>query len=402
MKVKPLITCVGGSAEGEKRFFHRVKLVKKLRRKLANKEHLLISAPRRIGKTSLLKYIRNKPEANQVPLYLIVQSVSSIDEFNKRLLKEIVGNELLWPKLQGWYKKNKSRVTTLISKVRKISLDGVEIDKEDNIDYYEALTQALSELRDHDKQIIIIIDEFPDAVTNIKNRDSAEALTLLQQQRELREIHSKTAIQFVYTGSTGLRNVVRLFKESHLLNNLVEFTVLPFSSDDVKDLMRCLVLGKKEDNASFDIPESIIDYAVQSLDWKLPYFAQILIESLFDEFEDAEGDIQITESTVDDVLDRLIQAKSEHRDYFEHWKQRVDKLPQPYNLIAKEVLMKAVTDNTIRRSNYHDICVKHKAIDSSWVLDMLQYDGYLTEISDGSFGFNSSLLQKWWSKNVSA
>ena len=188
MEIKPLITCVGGSAEGERRFFYRMKLVQKLRRKLAGNEHLLISAPRRIGKTSLLKHIVNEPEENQVPLYLIVQSVSTIDEFNKRLLKEVVGNDQLWSSVEAFYQKNKSRAMSFIRRVRKISLDGVEIDKDDNVDYYEAVTEALSELRNHNKQIIIIIDEFPDTITNIKSRDGREALTLLQQQRELREV----------------------------------------------------------------------------------------------------------------------------------------------------------------------------------------------------------------------
>ena len=47
----PLKSSLGQPAEGERKYFHRPAVVKKIQRQLNNNEHLLISAPRRIGKS---------------------------------------------------------------------------------------------------------------------------------------------------------------------------------------------------------------------------------------------------------------------------------------------------------------------------------------------------------------
>ena len=94
--MKPLYSCTGGSAEGKKHFFERSGITRKIRRKLRNRENLLIAAPRRIGKTSILKHIRDTPEDNQIVIYLIVQSVESIDEFNKKLFTTLIKNKQIY------------------------------------------------------------------------------------------------------------------------------------------------------------------------------------------------------------------------------------------------------------------------------------------------------------------
>ncbi|MDH3348498.1 MAG: ATP-binding protein, partial [Desulfobulbaceae bacterium] len=318
--MEPLKSCTGGSAEGKNRFFKRPKIIQKIRRKLANGEHLLISAPRRIGKTSILKYIRDTPEQNQIIKYLIVQSVGSIDEFNKRLFDELINDHQIYSTIERLTHRAGATVKSQASRVKTISPKLIELNKDVTIDYYAELNELFDELKDHDKQIIIFIDEFPDTIININKTNPYNASRLLQQQREIREKYKNSQIQFVYTGSTGLKNVVKKLGDIHLVNNLVEIKVPPLRPPEALELMQRLILGKQQALYTFDVSDEVIAYTLETIQWLLPYYIQIIVEGLFDQHEEDDSDPPppITTKTIDALLKALVKSNSTCADYFDH------------------------------------------------------------------------------------
>ncbi len=401
--MEPLKSCTGGSAEGENRFFKRAKIIQKIRRKLANGEHLLISAPRRIGKTSILKHIRDTPEQNQIIKYLIVQSVESIEEFNKRLLDELIKDQQIFNGLDGFKQRAGATVKKHLSRVKTISQKGVELNKDVTIDYYAELNELFDELKNHDKQIIVFIDEFPDAVTNIDKSDRRNAIKLLQQQREIREKYKNSQIQLVYTGSTGLKNVVKKLGDIHLVNNLVEIKVPPLRLPEAREFMQRLVLGKQQELDTFDVSDEVIAYTLKKIQWFLPYYIQIIVEELFDQHEEDESypPPPITIETIDTLFKALIKSNSAHGDYFDHWKIRLKGFEKRERQLAIEVLNLTADQGTISYEQYHDLAVKHAVIERQHVLEVLQNDGYLSgDENDQHYGFNSILLKEWWVNNV--
>ncbi len=406
--MKPLKSCTGGSAEGDKRFFLRKKIVRKIRRKLANKENLLISAPRRIGKTSLLKHLRDTPEQNQIIIYLIVQSVASVEEFNKRLFDELMKNQQVYNGFDGFRKRANAEIKRYVTRLRSVSLEGgIEINDNENINYYAWLNTLLDELQQHEKQIILFIDEFPDVITNIDNEDKKanrnDAITLLQQQREIREKYKNSQIQFVYTGSTGLKNVVSKLGDIHLINNLPEVKVPPFSRQEATELMQRLILGKQKELEEFELPDEVVNYTLDKIQWLLPYYIQIIVEGLFEEFEDDESNppAPITTQSVDNLFKTLVKSNSTHADYFEHWKIRLHELNHQDEELAIAALNLAAHQGTISYAEYKKLSAQHGVKDLRHVLNVLQYDGYLSgDEEENNFGFNSVLLKEWWRNNV--
>ncbi len=404
--MEPLQSSLGGSAEGRSKFFERTKIIKKILRKIEEGEHLLISAPRRIGKTSILKHIRDNPKNTHIVKYLIVQSISTIDEFNKRLFDELLKDKQIHTGISGFLTKTTTAIKTQASRISGISVDGIDLSKSENIDYYVALNDLFDDLKSHNKKIIIFIDEFPDAVTNINKQSTTDAITLLQQQREIREKYKNTQIIFVYTGSTGLRNVVKKLGDIHLINNLVEIKVPPLKRTEAKELMQRLILGKQEWIKEFTLSNEVIDYTLDKLSWLLPYFIQIIIEALFDHQEDHDDDNhhlpEITNQTIDDLFTTLVKQHSEHaKDYFDHWKSRLSGIIGNDNKLAFDVLNHTAINGSISYDKYYDLTVKHNLEDNEYVLDVLKYDGYLTEDeSTKNYGFNSVLLREWWKNNV--
>lgn len=405
--LKPLKTSLGGSAEGKDKFFKREKVIQRILEKIDDGDHLIIAAPRRIGKTSILKYIRDNPPQGYIVKYLIVQSLDSIESFNKHLFEELIKDKKIHSGIGGYLKRKGSSVEKYISRVRGVSTKGVQLSEDENIDYWEELNDLFEDLKSHEKKIVIFIDEYPDTVLNIKKRENeSEAIKLLQQQREILERFKNTQIQFVYTGSTGLKNVVRKLGDIHLINNLTEVKIPPLTSKEAKELIQRLILGKQKYLKAFDISDEVIDYALTKMQWLLPYFIQVIVEALYlqqDDFDTDEAPLPtISKQTIDEIFTSLVKSSSEHaQDYFEHWKRRLNVLEDNDLDLTIEALNITSAKGTISYPEYYDLTVKHKVDDHRHVLEMLLYDGYLAEDADKEiYGFNSVLLKEWWANNV--
>lgn len=395
--LKPLKSSLGQPAEGEKKYFPREKIVKKILRKLEAGENILISAPRRIGKSSILKHIARNKNENQIIKYMIVQSVNSQEEFFKKLFNELIEDKEIFEGLDRYFKKATSTVRAYASRIRTVSLESITINPDEIINYYEECIKLISSFKT-DKKIIIFIDEFPDAVNNILENDEKLAINFLQKNREIREKFSDENLQFVYTGSTGLKNVVRKLKKLDLINDIKTIEVLPFSDNEARELIQRLVLGFKEEIEEFNISEDAIEYILEKISWKLPYYIQIIVDELFEHYDEYQEEIVC--ETVDFVLSEIVKSKSTHSDYFENWKDRLGRAfkNEEYNF-AIEVLNYISKNESIDYEEFCDFATKHNVRDSKYILDVLEHDGYVSEDAK-KYGFNSILLKNWWFINV--
>ena len=118
--LQALKSSLGQPAEGEKRFFPRTNITKKILRKLSNGENLLISAPRRIGKSSILKDIVKNQSDQEIIKYMIVQSVNSQEEFFKKLFNELIEDKEIFDGVSGYLTRISPVVNSCISRVNGI------------------------------------------------------------------------------------------------------------------------------------------------------------------------------------------------------------------------------------------------------------------------------------------
>ncbi|MCD4655168.1 hypothetical protein K8T06_14700, partial [bacterium] len=61
MKLKPLFLSTGKAADGKHRYYKRKSIERKIWSKIKQGEDLLLAAPRRSGKSSILKYLERNP-----------------------------------------------------------------------------------------------------------------------------------------------------------------------------------------------------------------------------------------------------------------------------------------------------------------------------------------------------
>jgi hypothetical protein len=401
-KSKPLRSTTGSPAEGKDKYFPREKIVAKILRKLRLGENLLISAPRRIGKSSILKHIKKNQQDDQIILYISVMSVDSSEEFFKKLFNELIKNEEVFSGIKGYLTRASGALRKYASRISGFSITGdVTVNPNDCIDYYnecQRLLETLCQKSTGSKKVIIFIDEFPDALLNIIGNDKVLAKKFLQQNRDLRMSFSEVNLQFVYTGSTGLNNVVKKLNKLDLVNDLVDIKVPPLSKAEATQLLHCLILGFKQEHSDFAISDEVIEYILNRITWRLPYYMQIIASELFEHFDDHEQ--AITAKTVDFMLAEIVKSKSSHADYFENWKKRLKlALQNDEYHFAIEVLNYTAKNDQIEYAVFYDLSVKHKVEDYKYVLNVLEHDGYISE-QNRVYGFNSFLLKEWWYINV--
>jgi hypothetical protein len=396
--MQPLKSTIGSPATGAAHYFERPQLSQDIRRGLDRGSNLLISAPRRIGKSSLIKHLLTQAAANEIMLYISVQSATCSNDFFEKLFKALIKNNAIFGRLNGFQHRASAKLKSIISRFRGIYIEGgVQIDENEHIHYYTELQTLISEL--HDKKVILLLDEFPDAVANMLRYDKKQAIEFLLQMRELRQISTELGLQFILTGSSGLANVVSQLGENDLINDLEEIKVPPYSETEAKLLMQRLVLGYQADNAYFQINDLTLDYILEKITWCLPYYLQIIVKSLFEEFDNTQALIE--PATVDKVVAEMLTARSEYYGYFEYWHKRLahdlDKTSYQaaiviLNQLASDQISSLVQIKALTFAEPPNLSIKQ-------ILNILEHDGYISQ-HNKQYGFNSFLLKQWWLAHV--
>jgi AAA+ ATPase superfamily predicted ATPase len=134
--MKPLLISTGRAADGEDKYFERKSIENKIWSKIKQKEDLLLAAPRRTGKSSILKYLERNPREGYLIKYKSVQSVDSINEYFKQIYKLLLEDDSIFSSYERHYKIAKGAVKSFASRIRGISTEGIEINPEEHVDYY--------------------------------------------------------------------------------------------------------------------------------------------------------------------------------------------------------------------------------------------------------------------------
>ncbi len=382
-------------------YFPRPADEKKLWRHLSDGAHILLLAPRRVGKSSMITHIKNNPNSGYAVIYVFVQACDSEQSFYQKMLREIYRSEHI--KKSEKIKNKLSEWARSINFSLSISPTNLEVELGEDkgvpkLITHEMIRDVLYEsLKLSEDTIIIAIDEFPDVLERISEEQGKKGveqflsgIRALCQDPEFNE-----KVQFILTGSIGLDTLAEKLAVTDLINMLVNMSVRPFKDAQAIEFIN-FYLKKHCSNIILDMEtqQAIID----GVGWNMPYYLGLVCSQLIDIFDEEERQIEYSDIKV--AIDNLFSP--DMKTVFSHWRDRLNRLESSERSYAQQVLelvSKGNTDvtygeifNLSQHSDFKD------SINSRYVINCLLHDGYLYQPDDDTYQFTSPLLKRWWGR----
>jgi len=377
-------------------FFKRTKLINRIYRRLDVGDDIFLAAPRRVGKTSIMWHLKDFPRENYYFIYVIVESVRDTETFYYKLWDALAQSNIQ-SFLAKFSKKTQIFFSTALDRIRGIGIPiiggKIELNPSAKSSYQSEFERLLKSINTNGRKIVFMIDEFPQAIDNIKNdQGKAKALQFLQLCREQRQIQND--VIFIYTGSIGLRAVVRSIANVAVINDLSVIEVPPLSIVDATT-MATLIL----DQYKIIYENDVIPYLLEKIKWLIPFHIQLAVRELIDIYENEER--SIIKSDVDKAFSHLLNIRN--TQYFAQYATRLRERysPSTFEQIKKLLNYVAINDQISPKKAYQLIADKLEEEDYEKIIEELQFDGYLyLNEEKGIYYFPSRLVQMWWKKFI--
>lgn len=380
---------LGNPARGND-FYPRDKEIKHIYRKIDTGVCLYISAPRRVGKSSILYNLQDKPKNGYQFIYIITESIDEINDFYKEIFENLLESDIIkkWTKVSAI---GKEFIGSVLDRVT--SIKGIELKESKGCDYFKNLIELLEKIESKDK-IVIMIDEFPQTVENINDKyDKLEAQKFLQTNRVLRQNKKiKDNISFIYTGSISLTHTVEKVGELTLINDLYTIPINPLDNIQAKEFLNKLFVHN-----GLKIEKQAIDYIIDKIQWLIPFHLQLIVSELVDVVESEEKPIDTV--LIDTAFNQIVHTRN--KPQFEPYFSRLAKIYKSnrYKCVI-HILQNIATVDALDFFEIHNLSVKYKTQkELKTILEILEADGYLTR-EESAFRFTSPILQMWCKKHI--
>lgn len=370
--------------------FGRDKLIQRLWR-ILERQSLVLSAERRMGKTSILKKMRAEAPADKLPVYRDLEKVRSPLEFAQTIFDDVENylssSQRTAQKARQWLK----------------NFAGFEIGSlvkfPDNVaDQWKVLlTKTIEDLVENqqDRKVIFLWDEMPLMLDNIKKKEGENAaMEVLDTLRSLRQTHSE--LRMVYTGSIGLHNVLTALKRAGYINrptnDMKTVDVPPLSADDADELARRLLEGE---GIQTEEPQLTSQAIANSVDC-IPYFIHHIVDHLVAE------DLEANPAIVDEIVNSYLIDPQDPWD-LRYYRERINSYytDEEKQLVLNLLDILAVTDQPLPFdelfNQLQSQLVNADREKTRDVLTLIQQDHYINLQSNGYY-FRFSVIQRWWKK----
>ena len=378
-------------------FFERAREVERITNSLKNGNHIQITAPRRIGKTSILLHLLDNDIAGHHYVYVDTESIADEQSFYQKLLMEVLKNDKISrsQKLTAGFKNGANRFFERIKSVSLLNA-GIAFNNEASTrDYCDEFEDFLTGYAGtEDAELVILIDEFPQTIENIrKNSSEQSAIQFLQRKRALRlhpEISKK--VKFIYTGSIGLNQTVSVLGATATINDLNSIEVGPLNEKEAKNLFRRLL-----ENNERTVDASAEECLQEILQWYIPFHIQLLVQETVNITANNE---LITAETVKKALNRIIDLR--YQNHFDHYYTRLKTHFKDDNFKYADAVLKEIAEkNTVNKQHLRELASKCMLTEYRHIIESLLYDGYIYQEDETRFyKFNSPILQRWWLKFI--
>lgn len=357
-------------------FFNQEEFILSIWETLQSK-HIILTAPRRFGKTSILYHLLDYPKDGFIPLHIDMEGISDAPSFVAEVM--MAYNRWIIKAYEG-----KSEQEVSFEKERlKTSL---------KTNWKEEWGKFWQQL---DKKILFLFDEFTFMLENMsgKAEEACQLLDILYQT-----ISGLKETRCIITGSTLIKRAINEFdyKNKDAFYSLFDEKRLPgLSDEDGYELVQILltVIGIRPDK---EMVKSILDL----IGTPIPFFIQLLVLEIEKGLK-REGK-EITPENIKMLYqERLLgpECKYYFKDYYKH----LSKYKQQFRYYDPFPGLKDIFEELSRGNRgadelkpiFKQRCPRASDDDFDRLMEYLEDEFYIKKI-EGKYTFICNLIRDWW------
>lgn len=367
---------------------------------LLTRGSVLLTGPRRHGKSSLMYGILDHPRSGFSVILLDVEWIETPEEFLTVMAAELLATdrvrrvlttiETAGSAFTRWISKVVDEVGVGLGNIGELkirlrqTLDG-------SYGWPELAEHMLRALQNLPERVVLILDEFPIMVANMLDREPATALRFLRWFRTFRQSPGTEKLTFLLGGSTNIEPRLEALKTESVLGDLQRFRIMPFPGNTAVSFVKELLLQEKTECES-GVSEEIVRVCRSGV----PYYLQTIVAECLADTRRTGRILQVSE--IHHIYEeQVIGPVNRHR--FSHYHTRLQShygdLEQPARIILAKLCHGPINLEGLQTA----ISLAGFQAD---ILDpiIVRLEGDYYILRDGNtFIFSDGLLRDWWTRN---
>jgi len=365
--------------------------------------NILLTAPRRTGKTSIMREAARQLEGKYICLHVDLQKSHSSADAIVELSTATRPHLNLWSKTANLFGSVLAKVTTTVESLR---LDELTVTLRSGItgaDWQAKGDRLLEALSESDRPVIIFFDEVPILVNRLlqgpdfrvtpeRRKETDEFMSWLRDN----SIRRQKKLRMVVTGSIGFEPILHIGGLNATLNTFTPFTLPAWSEDVANEFLRA---AAKEYGLTLTVGAA--QTVVALLGYCIPHHVQVFFDRLY-RHSKLSGITEITPAIVKHVYENEMLSLQGHAE-LSHLEERLRTVLGPSLFpLALELLTEAAVTGSLDSEAAMAIATAY--VDDPRrsseilreILGILEHDGYLKQDGSHKFRFVSKLVRDWW------
>lgn len=349
---------------------------------------ILMTAERRIGKTSVIRKMREEPLPNWVPIFQDLEKVHTPEEFALAVYEEV-------REYFGRRQRTMNASKRFLEAIGGFEIGGfLKIPENKEKHWKRLLSHTVEDLANQQapNRLVFFWDEMPYMIDSIRRTGGEEAaIEVLDLLRSLRQTYP--SFRMVLTGSIGLHHVLMRLKEADYknqpVNDMEHVDVGALAPHDAQDLAAKLIRG--EGLATSDSGRTARAIAEEADN--VPFYIHSVISCLKRSGRPAEPD-QVAAV----VNEQMISPVDPWQ--LAHYRERVKQYyPQDDALVMILLDHLATCAHAASIDELFAVAKAGLPVDRNRLIDLLkllQRDHYVSRTGAGHFQFLFPLIRRWW------
>jgi hypothetical protein len=358
--------------------------------------HVLLLAPRRVGKTSLMyKLAADRAAAGKPVVYT---SAAGGQDSELALILSLyheaakVSAPVRERLLAGQVKRALGAGASFEAFGLQLALAGLSPSS-----WPDVGDELIDALRATDQDWLLLLDELPVFVVKLvaAPEGHGRAQRLLEWLRDARQGPAVGAdrLRWLMAGSIGLDAVAQRLQLGATINDLLIARLGAFPEADARALLAGLSQGH-----ALPLSAPAVDRLLARVGWLIPHHIQLAVHQLLEQRRAGDGPVDAAK--VDLAINALEQPSA--NAYFDTWTQRLtEELGRPQDGLARALLGACARDpegatlGVLDAVLYAAVPAEDRHEQRAYLLRVLENDGYIVE-ENQRWRFRSPLLRAWW------